>query len=198
MNPTDEMSGAQMTEYTPDSIREITEILAPQAGNYTNAVTEQIGQAQQSMGPLAAATMGQSRTAGLGNYTYNRLVRPQVDVMRDEILVEGYRNQLNRALSDAYNTARRNYSRSSSGGNGNKTSNSGKKTGVTTIGDVVDKSTGSGKTTTWTVLPNSYQWQDDDGNWHTAVRNSSFRDEDWLKIYEDAKNKYAPQGRFKG
>lgn len=180
-----------------EDITQIYETLAPMAGQYANAQAEQIGQAQQSMGPLAANTMG-TTTSGLGNYTYNRLMRPQVDVMRDEILVEGYRNQLNRALSDAYNTARRNYSRRSSGGNGNKTSNSGKKTGVTTIGDVVDKSTGSGKTTTWTALPNSYQWQDDDGNWHTAVRNSSFKDEDWLRYYEDAKNKYAPQGRFKG
>ncbi len=185
-----------------DDITQIYETLAPMAGQYANAQAEQIGQAQRSMGPLAANTMG-TTTAGLGNYTYNRLMRPQVDVMRDEILVEGYRNQLNRALSDAYNTARKNYSRSSSGGSGsgsgNKTSNSGKNTGVTTIGDVVDKSTGSGKTTTWTVLPNSYQWQDDDGNWHTAVRDKSISDDYlWLRYYEDAKNKYAPQGRFKG
>lgn len=100
-----------------NDITQIYETLAPMAGQYANAQAEQIGQAQQSMGPLAANTMG-TTTAGLGNYTYNRLMRPQVDVMRDEILVEGYRNQLNRALSDAYNTARKNYSRSSSGGSG--------------------------------------------------------------------------------
>lgn len=181
-----------------EDITKIYETLAPMAGQYANAQAEQIGQAQQSMGTMAANVMGQSQTSGLGNYTYNRLMRPQVDVMRDEILVEGYRNQLNRALSDAYNTARRNYNRRSSGGSRNKTSNSGKNTGVTTIGDVVDKSTGSGKTTTWTALPNSYQWQDDDGNWHTTTRDESFRDEVWLKFYEDAKKKYAPQGRFKG
>lgn len=184
-----------------NDITQIYETLAPMAGQYANAQAEQIGQAQQSMGPLAANTMG-TTTSGLGNYTYNRLMRPQVDVMRDEILVEGYRNQLNRALSDAYNTARRNYNRRAGGGGGGDDGNNDPEnkgtTGVTTIGDVVDKSTGSGKTTTWTVLPNSYQWQDDDGNWHTAVRDSSFRDEDWLKIYEDVKNKYAPQGRFKG
>lgn len=108
-----------------EDITQIYETLAPMAGQYTNAQAEQIGQAQQSMGTLAANTMG-TTTAGLGNYTYNRLMRPQVDVMRDEILVEGYRNQLNRALSDAYNTARRNYNRRSSGGGG---SNSGGTTG---------------------------------------------------------------------
>lgn len=100
-----------------ENITQIYETLAPMAGQYANAQAEQIGQAQQSMGPLAAATMG-ATTSGLGNYTYNRLMRPQVDVMRDEILVEGYRNQLNRALSDAYNTARKNYNRKAGGGGG--------------------------------------------------------------------------------
>lgn len=193
-----------------EDITQIYETLAPMAGQYANAQAEQIGQAQQSMGPLAAATMGQSQTAGLGNYTYNRLMRPQVDVMRDEILVEGYRNQLNRALSDAYNTARKNYSRRAGGGGGGGDSddddpeNKGT-TGVTKITGSGDKSTGSGKTTSWSTLPSSYQWQDDDGNWYTATRDSYkskygrvFSDEDWLKIYNNAKNKYSAQGRFKG
>lgn len=100
-----------------EDITQIYETLAPMAGQYANAQAEQIGQAQQSMGPLAANTMG-TTTAGLGNYTYNRLMRPQVDVMRDEILVEGYRNKLNQALSNAYKTAQRNYNRRSSGGSG--------------------------------------------------------------------------------
>lgn len=100
-----------------EDITQIYETLAPMAGQYANAQAEQIGQAQQSMGPLAAATMG-TTTAGLGNYTYNRLMRPQVDVMRDEILVEGYRNKLNQALSNAYKTAQRNYSRRAGGGGG--------------------------------------------------------------------------------
>lgn len=121
MRPEDEMVGAQMTEYTPDSIREVAEVLAPQAGNYTNALTSQIGQAQQSMGPLAAATMG-TPVQGLGNYTYNRLVRPQVDTMRDELLVQGYTNSLNKMLSDRLRAARDNYNRSGSGSGSNKSS----------------------------------------------------------------------------
>lgn len=101
-----------------EDITQIYETLAPMAGDYTNAQAEQIGQAQRSVGPLAANTMGQSQTAGLGNYTYNRLMRPQVDVMRDEIMTQGYANQLNRLLSDALNTARNNYNRKSRGGGG--------------------------------------------------------------------------------
>ena len=107
-----------------NEITKIYETLAPMAGQYANAQAEQIGQAQQSMGPLAANTMG-TTTSGLGNYTYNRLMRPQVDVMRDEILVEGYRNKLNQALSNAYKTAQRNYNRRAGGGGGGKNGGGG-------------------------------------------------------------------------
>lgn len=95
-------------------VAQVYEVLAPMAGDYANAQAEQIGMAQQSMGPLAAQTMG-TTTSGLGNYTYNRLMRPQVDVMRDEILVQGYANQLNRLLSDELNKARDRYNKSGSG-----------------------------------------------------------------------------------
>ena len=102
-----------------EEITKIYETLAPMAGDYANAQAEQIGQAQRSIGPMAANVMGQSQTAGLGNYTYNRLMRPQVDVMRDEIRVQGYANQLNRLLSDALNNARNNYNRKSGSGGSN-------------------------------------------------------------------------------
>lgn len=101
-----------------EEITKIYETLAPMAGDYANAQAEQIGQAQRSMGPMAANVMGQSQTSGLGNYTYNRLMRPQVDSMRDEILVQGYANQLNRLLSDALTNARNNYNRRNRGGGG--------------------------------------------------------------------------------
>lgn len=105
-----------------DEITQIYETLAPMAGDYANAQAEQIGQAQRSMGPMAANVMGQSQTSGLGNYTYNRLMRPQVDSMRDEILVQGYTNRLNRLLSDALSNAQRNYNRSGGGNSSGKKS----------------------------------------------------------------------------
>ena len=187
------------------AMAEIYKVLAPMSTDYANAQAEQIGQAQRSMGTLAGRTMGNSQTAGLGNYTYNRLIRPQVDTMRDELLVKGYTAQLNKLLSDSLSSAKSNYRKKSSGsGSGGSSSgttddpdNQGT-SGVTKIEGVEDKSTGSGKTTSWTALPASYQWQDDDGNWHTATRNPAFSDEDWLRTYNFAKNKYEPQGRFKG
>lgn len=128
-------------------VAQVYEVLAPMAGNYANAQAEQIGMAQQSMGPLAANTMG-TTTSGLGNYTYNRLMRPQVDVMRDEILVQGYTNQLNRLLSDKLNEARNRYNRSGNSGGGGGTTSNGN--GTVKIDEENTDETG-GETTTSTV-----------------------------------------------
>lgn len=109
---------------TPDQITETYEVLAPMATDYANANLERAGQAQASYGPLAQAAMGGSQTAGIGNYTYNRLVRPAVDTLRDQLIVEGYSAALNKQLSDSLNAAKRNYNRaarrkSNGGGGGN-------------------------------------------------------------------------------
>lgn len=113
---------------TPDQITETYEVLAPMSTDYANANIERAGQAQASYGPLAQAAMGGSQTAGIGNYTYNRLVRPAVDTMRDQLIVEGYSAALNKQLSDSLNAARNNYSRAasrySSGGTSGSSANS--------------------------------------------------------------------------
>lgn len=181
-----------------EDITQIYETLAPMAGQYANAQAEQIGQAQQSMGPLAAATMGQSQTAGLGNYTYNRLMRPQVDVMRDEILVEGYRNRLNRALSDAYNTARKNYSRRAGGGGGRTpTQNTPSSTNLDPEKEYIDDNTLT--PTKFNIVPdNSFRMEDENGNMITINR-GPLSDEDWIKVYNDRKKFAAANGRkFEG
>lgn len=115
---------------SPEEITATYEVLAPMATDYANANLERAGQAQASYGPLAQAAMGDSQTAGIGNYTYNRLVRPAVDTMRDQLIVEGYSAALNKQLSDALNKARENYNRaarhySGSGGGTKKTSGDG-------------------------------------------------------------------------
>ena len=125
MEPVNQMEGARLSEYTPESIREVAEVLAPQAKNYINAIGEQVGQAQQSMGPLAAQVMGESKTAGVGNYTYNRLARPQVDAMRDQILVQGYTDALNKMLSNSLRSARDAYNKSGNNIKTNTNTNSG-------------------------------------------------------------------------
>lgn len=185
-----------------DEITKIYETLAPMAGDYANAQAEQIGMAQQSMGPLAANTMGQSRTHGLGNYTYNRLMRPQVETMRDQLLVQGYANQLNRLLSDALSNAKRNYDRSGSGGSGGSGggSNGGNKSGVTKITDVEDNPNDN-TPSSWSYVPSSYSWKDSSGTWRTAYKNGDvsvngkiikgkvqYSNEQWHENYEAAKS----------
>lgn len=102
----------------PAEIASIYETLAPMATDYANANIERAGQAQASIGPLAEAVMGGNRTAGIGNYTYNRLVRPAVDTLRDQLLVAGYSAALNKQLSDSLNAAKENYNRAAKNRNG--------------------------------------------------------------------------------
>lgn len=96
---------------TPQDIVDIYNVLAPMSTDYANANMERAGQAQASYGPLAQAAMGDSQTAGIGNYTYNRLVRPSVDTMRDQLIVSGLSTALNKQISDSLNAARENYNR---------------------------------------------------------------------------------------
>lgn len=184
-----------------NDVARIYEILAPMAGGYANAQAEQIGMAQRSMGPLAANTMG-TTTAGLGNYTYNRLIRPQVETMRDDILVKGYTEQLNQLLSNALNNAKNNYNKSRSGGGGGNngdTPDVGGSSGVTTISGSGDESTGTGAQTKYTYAQNSYQWQDDNGAWHTVRWKDypSMSSVQWSNLYNSAKAEYGAKGRFK-
>lgn len=96
---------------TPQDIVDVYNVLAPMSTDYANANIERAGQAQSSYGPLAQAAMGNSQTAGIGNYTYNRLVRPSVDTMRDQLVVSGLSTALNKQISDSLNAARENYNR---------------------------------------------------------------------------------------
>lgn len=182
-----------------EEITKIYETLAPMAGDYANAQAEQIGMAQQSMGPLAANTMG-TTTSGLGNYTYNRLMRPQVDTMRDEIMVQGYANQLNRLLSDKLNEARNRYNRSGNGGGDDDDPDNKGTTGVTKINSSGSNAV-SGGSTKWGYAPNAYSWKDENGNWHTASRKNlaehgvNFTDVEWFQTYDQAKSKAAKEGR---
>lgn len=94
---------------TPEEINETYNVLASQAGDYANALMERNAQAQASISPLTEQIMGGSRTAGLGNYTYNRLIRPSVDAMRDSMIVSGLTTALNKQISDSLKAAQENY-----------------------------------------------------------------------------------------
>lgn len=136
----------QVTVSTPafsDDIVETYNLLANQPTDYANALMERQAQAQASYGPLAEQVMGMSRTPeqGVGNYTYNRLVRPAVDVMRDEMIVRGLSDALNRQLKDSLNRAKRNYSKAANkNSNKNKTEESD---GVTIEDELIEDNSGT-------------------------------------------------------
>lgn len=172
------------------NIADIYKVLAPMAGQYANAQAEQIAQAQQSMGVLAGQTMGDSRTAGLGNYTYNRLMRPQVDTMRDELLAKGYATQLNQLLSDALNSARRRYNRTHGG---TTDDNEKKGNGTTTIDGYDDDDTGGGSSK-YDVLYNHYYIIDKDGNRKKYTRPSVMSDVEWYNFTQKVKRQTEEKG----
>lgn len=184
-----------------EDITQIYETLAPMAGDYMNAQAEQIGMAQQSMGPMASNVQG-STTSGLGNYTYNRLMRPQVDVMRDEIRVQGYANQLNRLLSDALNNARNRYNRGGNGGGGGgttpDTTTPSNNTGVTTIGGVDDEESG-GSTSNENIpqlfVPNKFLYEKEDGSMQQVARPAEISNRKWYDIYMKAREQADRKGR---
>lgn len=103
------------------SLEDITEtynLLANQPQDYADALMQRQGTAQASYGPLAEQAMGQSRTpeGGVGNYTYNRLIRPSVDTMRDEMIVKGLSDALNKQISDSLKKAQNEYNKKSRSG----------------------------------------------------------------------------------
>lgn len=175
---------------TPDQITETYEVLAPMATDYANANLERAGQAQASYGPLAQAAMGNSRTAGIGNYTYNRLVRPAVDTMRDQLVVEGYSAALNKQLSDALNKAKENYNRAarrhSNGGGGGNTdpANTKKWDGE------IDRDESE-----WLNIGDSYSITDSDGNTKTFKRPEIMNDYQWYQWGEKQRKKAETDGK---
>lgn len=178
--------------YTPQDIANVYEVLAPMAGDYANANIERAGQAQASYGPLAAAVMGGPRTAGIGNYTYNRLARPAVDTMRDELIVQGYSDALNRQLSETLRLAQENYNRASrrhslkSNGGGTTTTTGGTKwNGEIETEDTPER----------TFIGDSYTIIDGDGNSITYRRPDKFTDNQWYQWGENARKKAESEGK---
>ena len=183
---------------TPDEITETYEVLAPMATDYANANLERAGQAQASYGPLAQAAMGGSQTAGIGNYTYNRLVRPAVDTLRDQLIVEGYSNVLNKQLSDSLNAARNNYNRATRIRNNNPSTTPDTATGggQTKIDGYDDVDSGSGATGSPMVLYNTYTITDADGNSRVFKRPEAFKDDlVWYKWAEYYRKKAESEGK---
>lgn len=188
---------------TPQDIVDIYNVLAPMSTDYANANIERAGQAQSSYGPLAQAAMGDSRTAGIGNYTYNRLVRPSVDTMRDQLIVSGLSTALNKQISDSLNAARENYNRAArrynrrkSGGGGDGDDGDDKPTdnGNTQIDGYGDERTSGDTYGGATEIYDKYKVKDKNGKESIIRRPDGMTDEQWMlwwtqQVEKDLKSK---------
>lgn len=183
---------------TPQDIVDIYNVLAPMSTDYANANIERAGQAQSSYGPLAQAAMGDSQTAGIGNYTYNRLVRPSVDTMRDQLIVSGLSTALNKQISDSLNAARENYNRAArrhrrGGGGGDDDDDKTAGNGNTKIDGYGDEQTSGDTYGGAKELKDSYKFWDKNGKEQSARRPDGMTDEQWLmwwrQIRKDLKSK---------
>lgn len=186
---------------TPQDIVDIYNVLAPMSTDYANANIERAGQAQASYGPLAQAAMGDSKTAGIGNYTYNRLVRPSVDTMRDQLIVSGLSTALNKQISDSLNAARENYnraarrySRGGGGGGGGDDDNKPAGNGNTQIDGYGDEQTSNDTYGGAKELKDSYKFWDKNGKEQTIRRPDGMTDEQWLLWWRQVKKDLGSKG----
>lgn len=187
---------------TPQDIVDIYNVLAPMSTDYANANMERAGQAQASYGPLAQAAMGDSQTAGIGNYTYNRLVRPSVDTMRDQLVVSGLSTALNKQISDSLNKARENYNRAArrysrsggGGGGGDDDDNKPAGNGNTQIDGYGDEQTSGDTYGGAKEHKDSYKFWDKNGKEQTIRRPDGMTDEQWLLWWRQVKKDLESRG----
>lgn len=192
---------------TPQDIVDIYNVLAPMSTDYANANMERAGQAQSSYGPLAQAAMGDSQTAGIGNYTYNRLIRPSVDTMRDQLIVSGLSTALNKQISDSLSAARENYNRATrrynrnnrgggggGGGDDGDNDNNPEDNGNTQIDGYGDEQTSGDTYGGAKELKDSYKFWDKNGKEQTYSRPDGITDEQWLLWWKQIKKDLESKG----
>ena len=119
------------TSMTPDDIIEAYKVLAQNVQDNTAREAARIGNAQRSLGTLAARVASPSgQTSGLANYTYDRTMRPTVDSTSKALITQGLAQGLQQTLSNAlraakdrYENSRNSYAASGGGTGGNSNGN---------------------------------------------------------------------------
>lgn len=95
---------------TPDDIIEAYKVLAQNVQDNTAREAARIGNAQRSLGTLAARVASPSgQTSGLANYTYDRTMRPTVDSTSKALITQGLATGLQTNLSNALRAAKNRY-----------------------------------------------------------------------------------------
>lgn len=118
-----------------DAYNVLTNDVATQAANDA----AKIGNSQRSLGALAERVASPSgQTSGLANYTYNRLMRPNVDTATTALITKGKAQALQTELTNRllaakqnYENSKNSYTTSSGGGSGSGSGTGGGKKEVT-------------------------------------------------------------------
>lgn len=93
-----------------DEIQRAYDVLAQNVRDQAATEAAAIGNAQRSLGPLAAAVASPTgQTSGLANYTYNRLFRPAVDSTAAALTTKGKAAALEKYLTDSLRNAKNAY-----------------------------------------------------------------------------------------
>ena len=93
-----------------DEIQNAYDVLAQNVRDQAATEAAAIGNAQRSLGPLAAAVASPTgQTSGLANYTYNRLFRPAVDSTAAALTTKGKAAALEKYLTDSLRNAKNAY-----------------------------------------------------------------------------------------
>lgn len=131
---------------TPDEIIEAYNVLAQNVQDNTAQEAARIGNAQRSLGTLAARVASPSgQTSGLANYTYDRTLRPVVDSTSKALITQGLATGLQTNLSNALRAAKSRYDNArasavagsgGSGGSNGTTGGTNGKNGGTEVTDV--------------------------------------------------------------
>lgn len=96
----------------PGQIIQETLALAPRIQSDMDAALTPVAQTNAIRGVLAQAAMGNpTNAAGLDNWTYNRLARPQVNQMTNQLIVQGLSSALEEDLRRRMFQAEENYNR---------------------------------------------------------------------------------------
>lgn len=183
---------------SPEEIIDAYNVVAKDVQDRAANEAARIGNAQRSLGPLAARVASPSgQTYGLANYTYDRTMRPVIDTTVSGLVTTGYGAALDnnlkaslRAAKNRYEDAKNRYTVASSGsGSNNNTQNTGgskEQTDQSFTGEDKYASSEAGKV----IDAND---NDGDGTWSVTVSDGKGGYETYeykADNYTDAMNQY--------
>lgn len=164
---------------TPDEIIDAYNVLAQNVQDNAAAEAARVGNAQRSLGTLAARVASPAnQTYGLANYTYDRVMRPTVDATAKSLATKGLAAGLENKLTNELRAAKNRYEDSQNraiAGSGGGT------TGSTGYGnDLVEEEVGQEFNPTF-----DFEAMVDSVRQHTAFGDIAFKEDVQAQLYQE-------------